>query len=57
MHKHQNDPRRESNQEILAHVKKEMDEPRMSESAREEEDVQSEHTAESGSAAVSSQKS
>jgi hypothetical protein len=37
MHKHQ--PRQESNQALLARVKKEMDEPRMAESTREEYDV------------------
>jgi hypothetical protein len=37
MHNHENEPRRESNRVLLAHVKKEMDEPRMSASAREEE--------------------
>jgi hypothetical protein len=33
---HENEPKRESNRAILAHVKEEMDEPRMSQSAREE---------------------
>jgi hypothetical protein len=37
MHKKQ--PKQESNQAILARVKKEMDEPRMAESTREEYDV------------------
>ena len=36
---HQNQPKQESNQAILARVKKEMDEPRMAESTREEYDV------------------
>jgi len=36
---HKNQPNQESNQAILAHVKKEMDEPRMAESTREEYDV------------------
>jgi hypothetical protein len=34
-----NEPNQESNQAILARVKKEMDEPRMAESTREEYDV------------------
>jgi hypothetical protein len=34
-----NEPKQESNQAILARVKKEMDEPRMAESTREEYDV------------------
>jgi hypothetical protein len=34
---HKNEPNQESNQAILARVKKEMDEPRMAESAREED--------------------
>ena len=34
-----NQPKQESNQAILARVKKEMDEPRMAESTREEYDV------------------
>ena len=33
----QNEPKQESNQATLARVKKEMDEPRMAESAREED--------------------
>jgi hypothetical protein len=37
MHNHKNEPRQESNQATLARVKKEMDEPRMSASAREED--------------------
>ena len=37
MHHHANEPGQESKQAILARVKKIMDEPRMSESAREEE--------------------
>jgi len=44
-------PRRESRRVILAHVEKEMDEPRMSESAREE-DSQSGHQAGIGKAAA-----
>jgi hypothetical protein len=36
---HKNQPRQESNQALLARVKKEMDEPRVAESAREEYDV------------------
>jgi hypothetical protein len=36
---HKNEPKQESNQAILARVKKEMDEPRMAESTREEYDV------------------
>jgi hypothetical protein len=34
---HKNEPKQESNQATLARVKKEMDEPRMAESAREED--------------------
>jgi hypothetical protein len=34
---HKNDPKQESNQATLARVKKEMDEPRVAESAREED--------------------
>jgi hypothetical protein len=36
---HRNEPKQESNQAILARVKKEMDEPRRAESTREEYDV------------------
>jgi hypothetical protein len=36
---HKNQLKQESNQAILARVKKEMDEPRMAESTREEYDV------------------
>jgi len=36
---HKSQPKQESNQAILARVKKEMDEPRMAESTREEYDV------------------
>ena len=36
---HKNQPGHESNQALLARVKKEMDEPRMAESTREESDV------------------
>jgi hypothetical protein len=36
---HKNQPRKESNQALLARVKKEMDEPRMAESTREDYDV------------------
>jgi hypothetical protein len=34
---HTNEPKQESNQAILARVKKEMDQPRMAESTREED--------------------
>jgi hypothetical protein len=34
---HKNDPKQESDQATLARVKKEMDEPRMAESTREED--------------------
>jgi len=34
-----NQPRQESNQALLARVKREMDEPRMAESTREDHDV------------------
>ena len=34
---HKNEPKQESNQATLARVKKEMDEPRMAESAREKD--------------------
>jgi len=34
---HKNHPKQESNQSTLARVKKEMDEPRMAESTREED--------------------
>jgi hypothetical protein len=34
---HKNDPKQESNQATLARVKKEMDEPRVAESAREKD--------------------
>jgi hypothetical protein len=34
---HKNEPKQESNQAILARLKKEMDEPRMAESTREED--------------------
>jgi hypothetical protein len=44
MHSHENEPKRNSNQSILARVKKEMDIPRMTESARHEEESQPEHT-------------
>jgi hypothetical protein len=37
MHNHENEPTRKSNQATLARVKEEMDIPRMTESAREEE--------------------
>jgi hypothetical protein len=40
MHKHTNEPKRESNQETLARVKKEMDQPRMAASTRSEADTQ-----------------
>jgi hypothetical protein len=38
MHSHENEPTRKSNRATLARVKKEMDIPRMTESAREEEE-------------------
>jgi hypothetical protein len=47
-----NEQRRESNQAILAHVKEEMDEPRMSQSAREQEESQPDHGAGVGKAAT-----
>jgi hypothetical protein len=34
---HENEPKQESNQATLARVKKEMDEPRIAESTREED--------------------
>ena len=34
---HKNEPKQESNQATLARVKKEMDEPRMAESTREQD--------------------
>ena len=37
MTKHKSEPKKESNQATLARVKKEMDEPRMTESARKED--------------------
>ena len=37
MHKHTNEPKRESSQETLARVKKEMDQPRMVASTRGED--------------------
>jgi hypothetical protein len=40
MHKRTNEPKRESNQETLARVKKEMDQPRMAASTRGEDDTQ-----------------
>jgi hypothetical protein len=43
MNSHENEPRRKSDQATLARVKKEMDIPRMTESAREEEESQPEH--------------
>ncbi len=36
---HKNQPSQESNQALLARIKKEMDEPRMAESTREDYDV------------------
>jgi hypothetical protein len=50
MDKHKNGPRQESNQATLARVKKEMDEPRMAASTRE--NSQPEHAAGVGKAAV-----
>jgi hypothetical protein len=44
---HKNEPKQESNQATLARVKKEMDEPRMAASTREED-----HSAGTGKAAV-----
>jgi hypothetical protein len=35
---HENEPQRESNRAMLAHVKEVMDQPRMSKSAREQEE-------------------
>jgi hypothetical protein len=50
---HKISPKRESNRAILAHVKKEMDKPRMSQSAREEEEEsQPDHAARVENAAV-----
>jgi hypothetical protein len=43
MHNHENKPTLKSNQAILALVKKEMDIPRMTKSARDEEESQPEH--------------
>jgi hypothetical protein len=44
MYSHENEPTRKSNRATLARVKKEMDIPRMTESAREEEEEsQAEH--------------
>jgi hypothetical protein len=40
MHKHTNEPKRESNQETLARVRKEMDQPRMAASTRGEDFTQ-----------------
>jgi hypothetical protein len=37
MHNHKSEPKQESNQATLARVKKEMDEPRMAESTREQD--------------------
>jgi hypothetical protein len=51
MRKHKNEPRQESNQATLARVKKEMDEPRMAASTREE-NSQPDHAAGVGRAAV-----
>jgi hypothetical protein len=42
-HEHENEPTRRSNQATLARVKKEMEVPRMTESAREEEEGLPEH--------------
>jgi hypothetical protein len=49
---HKNQPKQESNQALLARVKKEMDEPRMAESTREEYDSQPHYAAGVGKAAV-----
>jgi hypothetical protein len=51
MHSHENEPPRKSNRATLARVKKEMDIPRMTESAREEEESQPEHAG-AGKAAI-----
>jgi hypothetical protein len=47
MNKHKNEPTQKSAEALLARVEKEMDEPRMAESAREE-DPQPDHVAEDG---------
>jgi Na+-transporting methylmalonyl-CoA/oxaloacetate decarboxylase gamma subunit len=53
MSNHENAPKLESNQAILAHVKEEMDAPRMSEPARvQEEMTQPEHGAAVRKAAI-----
>jgi hypothetical protein len=49
---HNNEPKQESNKAILARVKKEMDQPRMAESTREEDINQPDHTTRKGRAAV-----
>jgi hypothetical protein len=49
---HKNQPKQESNQAILARIKKEIDKPRMAESTREEYDVNHTHAAGTGKAAV-----
>jgi hypothetical protein len=43
MHNHENEPTSKSNRATLARVKKEMDIPRMTESARDEDESQPEH--------------
>lgn len=54
MHNHEHEPKRESNRAILAHVKQEMDKPRMSQSAREEEESQLDRAAGVENAALQS---
>jgi hypothetical protein len=52
MHNHENEPTRKSNQATHARVKKEMDIPRMTESAREEEGKNQPEHAGVGKAAI-----
>jgi hypothetical protein len=52
MHNHENEPTQKSNQATLARVKKEMDIPRMTESAREEEEKSQPEHAGVGKAAI-----
>jgi hypothetical protein len=52
MHNHENEPTRKSNQAPLARVKKEMDIPCMTESAREEEEKSQPEHAGVGKAAI-----
>jgi hypothetical protein len=51
---HKNQPKQESNEAILARIKKEMDEPRVAESTRKELRRQPHHAAGTGKAAVKS---